>query len=660
MIKIINLKSAITLTCLFNLNNLVFSQSASTENCVVNPYNIYRAAIKYEGGCKNNKAEGNGNLYLNNGEYIKGVFKNNTLDENYAIELHGSGNTLFGQAINFKLNGPVQLFNGRHVSLKIFENGIHKGDASDDDFVFPAPKIDIETKINSQSHHQSSFLIPNTQNYVGANMTEMSIYNVESNKVSFYYKHGLNAGIDIKGISNDNTIVYVVADFGVSTTSGWVSKKKLKYAINLKTKANLLLKDFPESLTKSPDFIFNEKYKTVQKKPYGWNTSKKSVVTSDKKSVYFVPSSLYKSFSNEEMKLVSDTILKLDINGNVLSKKTFTNSKISDFIIDESNNRILIAYNSKDSTKLSAFKIENFDFINDIFSTEKSSLYNLYISNSGNYLSAACNYGTIIFLNDKFYYCFEGALAAFNEKETLVIGSDNNKSLLTAYNLEYRTISWRKKLSDYQVSSSELIKDNLVIQTMDGKYFKLPLNYEATPSWQFAIKTNTIQENSSVSISQNTVNKQILKTTQVCNWKPTKPTLSFVLVDNRKLCYCCNQSYARYSLNSPENIKSSKNADEINYLEALLDKHLEDSDADDKHKSADRSKLSEFALKTYGASLETFAQSMMSVYANALMKAYAPLMGGDDRLTNRRREIDKYNLVSKYCSTRCERDPRCY
>ena len=64
MIKIINLKSAITLTCLFNLNNLVFSQSASTENCVVNPYNIYRAAIKYEGGCKNNKAEGNGNLYL--------------------------------------------------------------------------------------------------------------------------------------------------------------------------------------------------------------------------------------------------------------------------------------------------------------------------------------------------------------------------------------------------------------------------------------------------------------------------------------------------------------------------------------------------------------------------------------------------------------------
>jgi hypothetical protein len=228
--------------------------------------------------------------------------------------------------------------------------------------------------------------------------------------------------------------------------------------------------------------------------------------------------------------------------------------------------------------------------------------------------------------------------------------------LLTAYNLEYRTISWRKKLSDYQVSGSELIKDNLVIQTMDGKYFKLPLNYEVAPSWQFSNKTNTIQENSSVNITQNTANKQILKTTQVCNWKVAKPVITYVLIDNRKKCYCCNVQYARYSLNSNENIASEKNQKEIHYLEAVLDKHLKDVNADDEHKSADRTKVSDFVIRTYGASVLTLGQSMMSVYANELMKIY----GGQDRLISKRQEIDKYNILSKYCSTRCERDPRCY
>jgi hypothetical protein len=159
----------------------------------------------------------------------------------------------------------------------------------------------------------------------------------------------------------------------------------------------------------------------------------------------------------------------------------------------------------------------------------------------------------------------------------------------------------------------------------------------------------------SQSVGQSTSQTDLIRRSpsQVCNWKPTRPKLSFVLVDNREACDCCNARFARYSISTTSNIQSKKNQHEIEYINAIMQKHLENSNADKNHIEADHKKFDEFVTKTYGASLLTILQSGLAGYTNMIYSLF-----GADPIKDTQKKVGRYNIVSDYCSNLCQN--RCY
>jgi hypothetical protein len=162
---------------------------------------------------------------------------------------------------------------------------------------------------------------------------------------------------------------------------------------------------------------------------------------------------------------------------------------------------------------------------------------------------------------------------------------------------------------------------------------------------------NTNQKNEQIVNNSSNQNNNIKsQPTQVCKLIITKPKLNFTIVDDRKRCYCCPDYYARYSLSD---INEQKKSEELSYLNALLDKHFKDTNANEEHQKNDRGKLFDYIEKTYGIDIVTMATSMYGGIFNTLSSFL-----GEDPL-NKNRKIYKYTLKSKYCSTRCENDIRC-
>jgi hypothetical protein len=140
-----------------------------------------------------------------------------------------------------------------------------------------------------------------------------------------------------------------------------------------------------------------------------------------------------------------------------------------------------------------------------------------------------------------------------------------------------------------------------------------------------------------------------LSPTQVCNWKPSRPKLSFILVDNRRMCDCCNARNARHSEKTTTVIQSEKNLEEITYLHELLRKHLKDSNADENHKDGDYEKFYEFAYKTYGKTSETKGNIYVSIWSVSISNAF-----GVDMLKNAQKRIKRFEIYSNYCSNLCQ------
>ena len=127
-----------------------------------------------------------------------------------------------------------------------------------------------------------------------------------------------------------------------------------------------------------------------------------------------------------------------------------------------------------------------------------------------------------------------------------------------------------------------------------------------------------------------------------------KPNLNFFIIDDRKLCICCNARYRRYKLNDLEDLKRSE---EVNFLNARLEEHLSKTSADENHQLSDKSNLQAYLALNYG--MVGYAGSLLSDALSPLMALLGGVLDLPDPLS-RDRKIYRYKIVSDYCSKKCE------
>ena len=200
-------------------------------------------------------------------------------------------------------------------------------------------------------------------------------------------------------------------------------------------------------------------------------------------------------------------------------------------------------------------------------------------------------------------------------------------------------------------AENDIIKFNNI--NNNSGYSVRCINDASTPNApkSIAVKSNAVITNltNSSQTNQNENNKTKKRNTQNCNLTFSKPKINFTLVDNRKLCRCCNERYAMYELND---LNKDKATAETFYLETLLKKHFEDTNADEAHQENDRARLNSYILENYG--LIGSLNNLMTPILNQL----GNLMLGEGKLSNhiltRERNIDKYVNKSDYCSRKCE------
>jgi hypothetical protein len=122
---------------------ITFAQSFSSK-CELDGKMFYNDCIKYKGDCQNNKANGWGDLYLNNGNILKGLFVDNKI-QNFNIEFFFSESKrlIIGPNKESALHGPCISISDNYISLANYENGYYRGNS--DLFQIPKPNFDLNT-----------------------------------------------------------------------------------------------------------------------------------------------------------------------------------------------------------------------------------------------------------------------------------------------------------------------------------------------------------------------------------------------------------------------------------------------------------------------------------------------------------------------------------
>lgn len=667
-------------------------------NCIVIPESISSSAIKYTGECKNGRADGVGTLVYNGGNKITGKFLDNKLQDGIVTFFHAKDKEIYiGPYRNGKLDGRhIKIDSlGQFVSVANMVNGSYVGN-NNDYFEIPEPNEISSSnfpfffqKSDNKYPITHSFLeihpIPNStlalvktfseENSKGGRYQFFSIYDFRTNQVIRKIGSALSPADRFLCFGDDLKTVYVVQ-----------TKMKIQgvYKVNLDDGLETFIcrydqqkiVDFSKFKAISNSFLNDKENEEgyLQLGSFDMNINGKIYV--------------YNNYGRYDKGTSYTTFSKYSSDGRLINSLKIKNAQIETYGYHEGINQLALAYRTKDSVYISLYSLDSLKFLRVIEKNrvDKYPINSIHYSPFGKYLCVTKYTGTVIYKDDEIYYGIPKGFISFNKLENVALCNEDGG--IFAYDIENRKTLWRynfnkenKEILEKKLYTTINIDNDVLLiignsggagthkPTIKKLNFLPPFDSQIFFSLNMDVQRQLQEISASVKAEksqitpkttqasgQNTINKQILKTTQFCNWRVTKPVLTYVFVDNRKQCYCCGSKYARYALDSDENIASIKNGQEIRYLEALLDKHFEDSNADEGHKLEDRKKVEEFKIRTYGVSFLNVAQSLMSKYANAFGKIF----GGDNTLTSKRREIDRYNLVSKYCSTRCERDPRCY
>jgi hypothetical protein len=433
-------------------NNLI----KPSITCTINPSNIEPSGVRYVGGCINGTAEGIGIVTLANGTSIKGLFKNNKLQEGIVESRFTNGYITFGPYINQTYTGIYEQINIQNYKTQIFNLvNNHSVGNSDDYFNIPEPLIYEQSifpifqefkqdkKYPINYHFRTSHKIPNTNlelfqifpklNQNGYSNECLMLYDFSNNKI-------------IKEYGNYNNPLEFIT-FAADYKSFYVYQTNLKdkkiYNVEISTG---LIK---VAVSEQVQYVLN-------KIKHGNDLYNGSVIIK----------------SNNKELWKSTELLTYSKEGKELSKLTIHNEKsLTAYAINENFNQIAIREDSKDSTFLSLYSLDSLKFIKRIISTLSFDHNALGFSPSGKYMY----FNGVIFKEDSIYYGVHGNIITFNAEENIILCSDNSGAII-AFDLENKKILWRKKLEGVINRTYKTENDVAIITTEGGGVGKMKPN----------------------------------------------------------------------------------------------------------------------------------------------------------------------------------------
>ena len=200
---------------------------------------------------------------------------------------------------------------------------------------------------------------------------------------------------------------------------------------------------------------------------------------------------------------------------------------------------------------------------------------------------------------------------------------------------------WVRPIRDYNSSITNSSPNNS--QTTANSTTK---NTPATDRYYNSTSTSNVTANKTVS-----------------NYTFTKaPELKINYLDNRKMCCCCDQTYSQYKLR--ENIVTEE---KIYYLtEKLADFHQQNGNAlfsktkNETQIQNDLSNLKSFLNTTYPGN-QMFISFSVDFWYNSFMSGMMIFNQGQNKTKpgSTERFVQKYEIISPFCSLRCKNDVRC-
>ena len=221
--------------------------------------------------------------------------------------------------------------------------------------------------------------------------------------------------------------------------------------------------------------------------------------------------------------------------------------------------------------------------------------------------------------------------------------------------------------------SGQLLKrknENIYIKlTLDKCYYKDNNNqnwiliynggfYSKTLARYLVVDDFNKSSQSTSTTAPTTSSSNVTENKTVSNYKfSPPPTLKINYIDNRKMCCCCDQTYSQYKLR--ENVMIEE---KIHYLtEKLAIFHQQNGNAllsetrNETQIQNDLANLKAFLNKTYpGNDILIMLTDMYHLsFMSGIMIFNKTKPGSTERF------VEKYEIISPFCSLRCKNDVRC-
>ena len=437
-----------------------FSQ-ASNNNCLISGELFFSNCKKYEGACKNNQANGWGNLYLNNNDVISGLFVENKIQNSFINYYSTSNNSyIFGPNNGTDLTGPCISVDYRNfVKLDVREKSISLGNDLSI-LPIPEPKFQFNGEFCNQdginARKNECHLIPNSNNIVFTSSREfnskgdtkywISIVNLSENKIvrnfgSFELPLTTNNSPTFIGFNDLNQPIY--------NYSGHF------YLLNINSGVSKILTNLPIEITLEKNFSINALGGTY-----------KDFVGYEK--IELLKDSSYIRIYYKKQNEIS-SIVKYNKNHEFVSSIDIPKVTVFDFAVNPINNQIVLSYRSTDSTYLSLFDPDNLNLTSNIFSKQNTAFDKnpmnypqfpgkVRFSKTGKYLLYTRDKGTSIFQGENLYYGVEGDIYDFSSNDNIVIA--NGLGQVIAYDLDKKNIIWNYKINGNYYDSKSFIVDN--------------------------------------------------------------------------------------------------------------------------------------------------------------------------------------------------------
>jgi hypothetical protein len=146
----------------------------------------------------------------------------------------------------------------------------------------------------------------------------------------------------------------------------------------------------------------------------------------------------------------------------------------------------------------------------------------------------------------------------------------------------------------------------------------------------------------------------------------TPSEIKYTILDNRKLCTCCSYSFAEYETRNAQNIQYQKVCQSINCNVERMVKYWGENGVAQNYRDADLKNYKNYLINTYKGlqymALPIYVDSYLAMIPMIQnMELIADLTGQKNPkpLGSLNRNIDKYSVNGKYCSSRCANDYRC-